>query len=741
MFYFKIQILLLYLQFLVCIYSIDDVSQIHEVITDEERNARCCAKHMGCCKKLAEPTNFEVRALLIKCAKPDRCSEMNKSKSHQNNRNQYNNQIGDQCEQKPKAEIPREIKNKKLLNPYVLKVKQQPIMQAYGLICENAVNSQASEKVINKKDSGYTGCNTDPSQNPTCGSVKYNNEVIPYSTGFCCSCNKDENEKNIDDANFTSNLKIPSVINDIEEPKKTRNTYTYNVPEVNKNNYQHYEFGDKIGKVKEDTLVVNVPNIMADNGDYSSPFHSANDEQLLPFSDCSNVDTSSYPELQGGSQEYLVANENQVQADGKKCNVAGVGYDAFAKQPKRCAVPKDSCLQNQPKQMWEHDHEAESSGKKGCYFLKYFGKLPENPIITDEKTQNKTLTMFYTECYTSVVDIEVKADANVILRPNSLAILTEVYVDSSNLQRTSIIAKVFNSGLVSSILLVSLTDCPLDMPASFNNISNAPLPKRKLLCAVEVQNTKDELIAVRKICLQKLDRCICIWHCLCACLLADSGLKCKPMSLEHYHAAGFQGGLPVALHVVHYTFLDDMISLMLYILLFLCLTLIIMGLTKALVGCCVVSVGLWGLDLILDLPKKMNSYYESSIRHRQVIYDENGWPIHPDSKERVRNISLPAEFCINVVFFYIYPFAVLWTIIKKLCFSSYSQPKDYSDLDICKCSSGTVLQKKKQHHTKQINKKNKSQRPLQKGKKRKKVHIHSQIASIRTNKLKDSLIQ
>lgn len=58
-------------------------------------------------------------------------------------------------------------------------------------------------------------------------------------------------------------------------------------------------------------------------------------------------------------------------------------------------------------------------------------------------------------------------------------------------------------------------------------------------------NDKRELVATRRIRVQRHDRCLCQWHCLCACIGSLHGLACVPMSAEHYHAAGFQGSLPV----------------------------------------------------------------------------------------------------------------------------------------------------------------------------------------------------
>ncbi|XP_018562833.1 hapless 2 [Anoplophora glabripennis] len=858
MFDVKVFVILFYIQFSTGQTKTVDTDNIQNILMDEERNARCCAQHMDCCKNSSETTSFEVRALFIKCVNSEQSCEKSASymrKTCEKSDEQFENTLRNvpqeisTCDKKIKLTVklknvgttniknqyiiidhvfdPLTEKKQKLLNPYVLKIKQEPILQIYGLAFENMVNSEAKEKVVNKNDEGYTGCSVDADQNPTCGAMKYEDEVVPYSTGFCCPCTNDHIEQNTEDTNFTSDGN-----DDDMNPKKTRNAYSnIDVASYNKRNNDHYEFTGKAGKAKEDAVAINA----ADNGDNAGLFQSANDQRLIPFSDkihfvqkrggqdCSdnytppnvNPDTyhdsthclefsdlwysvyciqkprlfhslqfqiyekcqdhdgsfkwtdltnnsavtigtddkfyaneentliasymardvnpcmfsinykikkllipdaskivvnDSYPELKGGPEQYLVVNENQVQTNGKSCNTAGVGYEAFVKQPNRCSKPKGTCLHKQPKHLFTHDQEAETEGKNGSYFLKYHGSLADDPIESTENSPNKTLRMLYTESYTSILDLEIKADNNVVLRPNSLAIITEVYVDSSSPKRTSIIVKVFNSGLVSSLFFVALTHCPLDLPASFSSITSkpaliapqqqhvfnlkieCPLPATSFFCAVEVLNDKVELIAFRKIRLEKLDRCICTWHCLCACLLSDKGLKCKPMSLQHYHAAGFQGSLPVPLHVVHYTFWDDVLSIILYILIFLFLTLLIMGLAKAIAGCFMVAVGLWGLDQILDLPKRMNQYYESDLKHRKIVYDENGWPIHPDTRERVRNISLPAEFSLNTVFFFIYPLYLLWMAFQRLCVSP--QPKNYSEYDLCTCKSDTLVTKR-----------------------------------------------
>ena len=62
---------------------------------------------------------------------------------------------------------------------------------------------------------------------------------------------------------------------------------------------------------------------------------------------------------------------------------------------------------------------------------------------------------------------------------------------------------------------------------------------------VEVVNHRGEIVAMRRIRVQRMDRCFCVWHCLCACIGSLGGMRCQPMSPKHYYAAGFQGSVPV----------------------------------------------------------------------------------------------------------------------------------------------------------------------------------------------------
>lgn len=168
-------------------------NEIQKDLMREEKNALCCSQKSTCCKKPPQPTNFEVKAVLIKCppflpTHNESCSTDGPTLSSYGSfrkrhikGGKYSRSVNEDfqvlnCKKKMKLTI--KIKNsgitncknqyilidhvydeqsgqkQKLLYPYALKIKQQPIMQIYGLDYESIVNAQAKEKVFSKQDAG-----------------------------------------------------------------------------------------------------------------------------------------------------------------------------------------------------------------------------------------------------------------------------------------------------------------------------------------------------------------------------------------------------------------------------------------------------------------------------------------------------------------------------------------------------------------------------------------------------------
>ncbi|CAH1393972.1 unnamed protein product [Nezara viridula] len=267
-----------------------------------------------------------------------------------------------------------------------------------------------------------------------------------------------------------------------------------------------------------------------------------------------------YPQVDEGPGRYLLVSPSGISHDGEDCDKAGVGYSAFASQPDRCNKPAGSCLLNQPLDFWQHDTDALAHNKSGNYFLDNFAAVEDSSVKVAEGKQ--FLTVGYSGHYTSVVEIEMRIDDNIVIRNESPALIHEVLIDSTCEHQTKITIKVTNAGYVSTAYRPKITNCPVNVPNIWYD-NEGPLvyiaPFRvhvfrvtlygtsrpsRFHCSVEIMNNRSETLAVRRIRIQKYDRCFCVWHCLCSCAASSQKFGCHPMSIDHYHAAGFVGSVP-----------------------------------------------------------------------------------------------------------------------------------------------------------------------------------------------------
>lgn len=466
--------------------------------------------------------------------------------------------------------------------------------------------------------------------------------------------------------------------------------------------------------------------------------------------------------------EFLIVPKTLISVDGKECNVAGVGYEAFVNNPKRCSSsnhhqPKNdssSCLANQPRHFIEHDRINKNKGK---YFLKYHAKpvplLSSTPRQQQHLNRFSTLKLYHTQPFTVLLDLDVKLAYNVaLLHPHSSAIITKVYIDSTiNPHQTIVVtAKVTNFDVQPRIFYVTLNGCSLNVPASFNNIASKPVliepqlqhiyklnieyaaaaaaatssdtasssnnkNKNSFVCFLNVVDGGDgkgaggnnhaarassgELIAMRQIRFQKFDQCVCIWHCECVCfdgisssasLVDDDDVdastiinRCvKVMSLESYHAAGFLGALPRITTTganIQLSEFEQVLVTLFRLSMFLTFALLAIGLLKAVLGlmCCCNAVGVWGLDVILDVSKSQlllhrdrdqdeNVKCKRQRRQRKIYDTSTSSSSRRRKRHHQRYITRNVQFSLNIVFFFIYPLAVFNLLFWRLCVESSS---------------------------------------------------------------------
>ncbi|KAK9708875.1 hypothetical protein QE152_g26961 [Popillia japonica] len=104
------------------------------------------------------------------------------------------------------------------------------------------------------------------------------------------------------------------------------------------------------------------------------------------------------------------------------------------------------------------------------------------------------------------------------------------------------------------------------------------------------------------------------------------------------------------------------------------LVLLCLGILKGVLGLfCSSKIGMLGMNVLVDLPRPMTHYHEGELSGMDVIYDIGGWPIHPQTGERIRPLSRKTEFCMNVVFFLTYPFLMLITACSFCCYKTYDE--------------------------------------------------------------------
>lgn len=70
------------------------------------------------------------------------------------------------------------------------------------------------------------------------------------------------------------------------------------------------------------------------------------------------------------------------------------------------------------------------------------------------------------------------------------------------------------------------------------------------------------------------------------------------------------------------------------------LVLLCLGILKGVLGLfCSSKIGMLGMNVLVDLPRPMTHYHEGELSGMDVIYDIGGWPIHPQTGERIRPLS------------------------------------------------------------------------------------------------------
>ncbi|CAG4923672.1 unnamed protein product [Colias eurytheme] len=341
------------------------------------------------------------------------------------------------------------------------------------------------------------------------------------------------------------------------------------------------------------------------------------------------------------------------------------------------------------------------------------GSLASLDIL--EKGTDSYLKLPHRTSHRTQLDLEAKADDNKLVVAGSSGRLTSIVSDTRK-TRSTLNLQVTNTGLAASYYRISVRDCLTDsqeihssdgittkllIPPMHTKPFQLEIPLDSsftdALCSVSLMNDDDESVAVRDVRIKKNDRCFCIWHCECVCITEDPRLTCKDMPDAQLIAAGHSPREES--RYIRSLCYPDIITLNLFVIFFgVLIALLVLGILKAFLGLCCRCTSSWGLELLFNSPRKLDHYYESSLRRRTLVYDKDGWPVHPDTKQRtVRLVSKPMEFILNTIFFIVLPCILLWDTIKEITSKLQNTDKKVgskSRKNIKKCFSTQDMQSK-----------------------------------------------
>ncbi|XP_035230151.1 hapless 2-like isoform X3 [Stegodyphus dumicola] len=598
----------------------------------------------------------------------------------------------------------------RLLNPVVLQLRQNQVILAYPFKYLSGVNGKVQEIVVNYQNrKNFTGCDDTSSINPTCGIKHEGGNPVPYSEGFCCFCprlpvnqkqtrggqdcsldvgNPDDKEKQMFKASAHC-LHFSDVwfsVSSVSEPVIMHELFlqVFNQKYLTNGSAvwlaltheEAFELGPKNTYQYDEnkTIVATFYTASPKNKSKTIP----DDRWLLIPQPMPSVEIDNLPPImKNGATDFLLLPKNLINPSGLECDVAGVSFEAFWKQKDRCNAIKGTCLKNQPLDFWEADKGQNKTQAKRKYLLEAYGTPYKDPIVIDQDTKEHWLALEYYEPHTTVMTVEFNADDIVILTPGQQAEILKV-VSTSLQKRIVIYVSVHNTGLSPAKFSVRAVKCGFQVPDS-NNLTLLVPPQlteefvlstnpgsiqlnEKFTCSVQVNNALYGVVAKRDVAIKPFDRCICNMHCECVCL--GESLKCVPLSEEDYHAAGFQGSLPVLTAKPPYKTWFAQHPVLAFFSIFLIL--IVLGFIKAALGALgFTAIATLGLKSCVYQPKTLEKYSEPELKDLDVLYDTEHYPIHPDTMERVRWIRDQTLFVLNVFFFFVWPFLVIRECIRK----------------------------------------------------------------------------
>ncbi|CAL8100406.1 unnamed protein product [Orchesella dallaii] len=561
--------------------------------------------------------------------------------------------------------------------PIAVKFHQDKLYQKYPLEYLYHVNGKIWEEVISPENNkNYAGCNNNAnSPKPTCGFSE--NQVA----GFCCTCR--DHRSNVQQRGGYrcdvpgKNPQLLSSAHCLRSSPFTYNVYKLSPPTI----YQKVRFEvfkskhNLNGEISWEQLShskygveVDSDNLANASGavkvfyrahtegiaDSAMIFNASFQRLLLPLPN-PFIKPEHYDEpLKGPIEDQILIVPKPLMApNGLSCDRVGTRLHAFLTQSDACRQQRNSCLNNQPFDLWKRD-----SGPNGSpnskFRLKSFGTVnPQLPLDFSDDFLTGFLFMEQKADASTYVDIEIPADDIIIHSPGYNAFIESVLTDTGS-DGAKIVTQVMNKELIEASFSIHLVHCTINITEALEtppwkigplnsktyHVNLYPYEITDVAhCVVALKNEYGEDVAAREVIFHPKQTCVCVHTCKCVCG-EKSKMKCERLPDDNLIAAGLASEVISSEQLEaeekrHSQQRSKRIFHWVLIVHVFIISLSILGALKALLGlCCCRPLALFGME-----------YFQ----------DKLGASRTPTSRD---------IFCYNLSFFLFAPLILLWWIGK-----------------------------------------------------------------------------
>ncbi|XP_015762006.1 PREDICTED: protein HAPLESS 2-like [Acropora digitifera] len=428
---------------------------------------------------------------------------------------------------------------------------------------------------------------------------------------------------------------------------------------------------------------------------------------LIPYV-TDKIDPKTHPQVMEGPRNYLIVDKHEVNykpTGPHQCDKIGVTYTAFRnQQPGGCHQKQGACLNNQPYDYFVQDKARRAQGIKPLYFPEKVGKLvglKSRP--TDGQKKEFMLTYEIDEVMTSMVTLQISADDIILIYNRASGKILKAYAqDFEALSKDGhLYVIVQNTGYVTADFSVVISTCSGAI-GKFREKSISINPQKTHMftftihaynekggnnfCIVRLFDARQKMVDSANVTFTTTAPCVCATGCGCSCY--EGGFECVDRDDRDWdEEKPTESGLDLGGAVDIWTKIKNVFNKIGDVIKFLK--------TPAGIGSLVgILIGLGALKAFMGLRKKGSALARFGLGgvkkgkqekrdHRgQIIvveYNEEGDEIDPESKEVTKPRNKKKEFILNLFFFLIIPFLLLfklWKLIVRICCAKLLEKKE-----------------------------------------------------------------